>query len=227
MMVAKEDEENMSDPAQPYIMHGSVILLVKRLDDELTKIFQLADCHSTDYIEKLKGEKDICTLIEKAQAYVESHPREWFDTSELLTVYMLRIEHLYYKFAANERESEVLMDSLCKVIYSQQGAQHQRQRAMLCHIYHHAMHDRWNQAKDLMLMSHLQAVVEHSDPSTQILYNRTICQLGLCAFRHGFIRDAHQGLSEIQNTQRAKELLAQGIPPRQQDKTAEQVRVLN
>lgn len=33
-------------------MHGSVILMVKRLDDELTKIFQNADCHSTDYIDK-------------------------------------------------------------------------------------------------------------------------------------------------------------------------------
>lgn len=46
--------------------------------------------------------------------------------------------------------------------------------------------------------------------------------MGLCAFRHGFIKEAHQSLSEIQNTQRAKELLAQGTPPRQMDKTAEQ-----
>lgn len=37
---------------EPYRMHGSVILMVKRLDDELTKIFQNADCHSTDYIDK-------------------------------------------------------------------------------------------------------------------------------------------------------------------------------
>lgn len=60
----------------------------------------------------------------------------------------------------------------------------------------------------------------------KILYNRTICQLGLCAFRHSFIKEAHQGLSEIQNTQRAKELLAQGIAMRQQERTAEQVFLL-
>lgn len=123
----------------------------------------------------------------------------------------------------DENEAKETMDRLCKVIYSMENANQQRQRAILCQIYHHAMHDRWHEAKNLMLMSHLQAVVDHSDANTQVLYNRTICQLGLCAFRHGFIKEAHQGLSEIQNTQRAKELLAQGVPPRQVEKTPEQV----
>uniref|UniRef100_A0AC34RAR3 Eukaryotic translation initiation factor 3 subunit C N-terminal domain-containing protein n=1 Tax=Panagrolaimus sp. JU765 TaxID=591449 RepID=A0AC34RAR3_9BILA len=209
--------------AYPYRITGSLVLIVKRLDDELTKIFQHTDCHSTDYLEKLKGERDLCTLIEKAEAYVDVHRTDnVFDSTEIAIIYVMRIEHLYYKYSTDESESEKLMDHLCKVIYSLPDVKQFRQRALLCQIYHHAMHDRWYKAKELLLMSHLQAIVDHSDAATQVLYNRTICQLGLCAFRHGFIREAHQGLSEIQNTQRAKEFLAQGVPPRSVDKSSEQ-----
>ena len=42
-----------------------------------------------------------------------------------------------------------------------------------------------------------------------MLYNRTIVQLGLCAFRKGLIKDAHNTLQDIQSSGKAKELLAQ------------------
>ncbi|MFH4980709.1 hypothetical protein AB6A40_007418 [Gnathostoma spinigerum] len=227
-----EDNENLTDTTQPYRIHGSVLMSLHRLDTELTKILQNADCHSTDYIEKLKGEKDLCQLIDKCMIYVEERlDKGIFIEDEICKIYMLRIEHLYYKYESEDslvegqESSAQIMDRLCKQVYARDTTKRLRQRAMLCEIYHLALHDHWHTARDLMLMSHLQSIVEHSDISTQILYNRTICQLGLCAFRHGFIKEAHQGLSEIQNTQRAKELLAQGLTMRQQERTAEQEKV--
>eukprot|EP01147_Barroeca_monosierra_P004450 gene4450-6699_t len=81
-------------------------------------------------------------------------------------------------------------------------------RAVLCHIYSLSIFDKWDDARDLMLMTYLQDTISKADISTQILYNRTMAQLGLCAFRSGNINQAQSALNEIVG--RAKELLAQG-----------------
>jgi len=51
-----------------------------------------------------------------------------------------------------------VMDRLCRFIYVHDKEERIRPRAMLCHIYHHALHDEWYKARDLMLMSHLQVI---------------------------------------------------------------------
>ena len=58
----------------------------------------------------------------------------------------------------------------------------------------------------------------------QILYNRALAQLGMCAFRHGMIKDAHDALLDIQSSGRSKELLAQGLMA-SKDRSQEQEKI--
>lgn len=82
---------------------------------------------------------------------------------------------------------------------------------MLFQIYFLALHDEYYRARDMMLMSHLSEGIGSFDIQTQILFNRTLVQVGLCAFRQGLVYDAQNTLQEICGSGRQKELLAQGV----------------
>jgi len=102
------------------------------------------------------------------------------------------------------------MQRLCIFLYKN-ASDRIRTRALLCHAYHHALHDRFHQARDLFLMSHLQETINLTDTNTKILYNRAMVQLGLSAFRHGLTRETQNALLEVFTSGKIKELLAQGI----------------
>jgi translation initiation factor 3 subunit C len=229
--VAEETENDKFTKGPPYYIRGCMLTVVERMDEEFIKMLQACDAHSTEYIVRLKDETAVCQIIEDLEIYLRIQGQ--VTDEELCRVYLKRIQHIYYKFereatsAQTTREdSRTVMDRLCKFIYTKDSTDRIRTRAILCHIYHHALHDRWYEARDLMLMSHLQDNIQHSDIPTQILYNRAMVQLGICAFRQGMIRDAHSCLVDIQSSGRAKELLAQGLLlQRQHERTAEQEKI--
>ena len=103
-----------------------------------------------------------------------------------------------------------LVQTLCNYLF-QHAEGIIRARAMLCQIYFLALQDQYYRARDLMLMSHLTENISSFDVSTQILFNRTLVQIGLCAFREGLCYEAQGVLQEICGSGRQKELLAQGV----------------
>ncbi|BDD58222.1 Translation initiation factor 3 subunit c [Monascus purpureus] len=235
-----EDDEKQPQPAPGETLYipGSIISYVERLDDELTRSLQQIDPHTAEYIERLSDEQQLYNNIVRAQLYVEelgktekTEPRQ----DSINRMVMRRLEHIYFKpsqvvtiledglwkalpskldstITPRGKVTEVadLIEVLCNYLF-QHSDGILRARAMLCQIYFLALHGQYYRSRDLMLMSHLSENISNFDVSTQILFNRTLVQIGLCAFRSGLIYEAQMTLSEVCGSGRQKELLAQGI----------------
>ncbi|TYJ54720.1 eukaryotic translation initiation factor 3 subunit C [Cryptococcus floricola] len=214
------------------VIAGSLISLLESLDNEFTKTLQHTDAHEKgdDYIERLKAEAPLYTTIARIQTLFERDDL----TDNLARTVIRRLEHIYAKpdviishfevklnevaaglkstitpFGQQQAPQEVIHD-LAVFIY-QSDAPVLRARAILFHIFNQATHGRFHQARDLLLMSHLQDTIAHTDVTTQILYNRAVMQLGLSAFRRGYIPECQAILAEMFSTMRQKELLAQSV----------------
>ncbi|KAI9933482.1 hypothetical protein ASPWEDRAFT_159860 [Aspergillus wentii DTO 134E9] len=235
-----EDDERQPQVAEGETLYipGSIVSYVERLDDELTRSLQHIDPHTAEYIERLSDEQQLYNNLVRAQFYVEGlSPADKNDPRQdgINRVMMRRLEHIYFKpsqvvtileessskalpaeleSAATPRgttgDVTNLVQTVCNYLFKYSDGI-LKARAMLCQIYFLALHDQYYRSRDLMLMSHLTENISNFDVSTQILFNRTLVQIGLCAFRAGLIYEAQNTLSEVCGSGRQKELLAQGI----------------
>lgn len=97
-----EDDEKPPQPGsgEKLRIPGSVVSIIERLDDELTRSLQHIDPHTAEYIERLSDEQALYTNILRALLYVEDLKK---DTALELTqeninrVVMRRLEHIYFK----------------------------------------------------------------------------------------------------------------------------------
>ncbi|KAH9826453.1 Eukaryotic translation initiation factor 3 subunit C [Teratosphaeria destructans] len=233
-----DDKQPTISADEIFKMPGSVVSFIERLDDELTRVLQQVDPHTAEYVERLSDEGSLYTNIVAGLLYVErlkATPKVDASQETINRVVMRRLEHIYFKPAQvitileestwkaipSELDSKVtprsqstdvgmLVQTLSGYLF-QNAEGIIRARAMLCHIYHLALHDNYYKSRDMMLMSHLQETIGSFDVNTQILYNRTLTQVGLCAFRAGLVYECQTALQDICGSQRQKELLAQGL----------------
>lgn len=235
-----EDDEKQPviTPGELFKIPGSMVSSVERLDDELTRALQTIDPHTADYVERLTDEAALYHDITRTMIYMERlQEKKGIEVQQesVNRVVMRRLEHLYFKPSQvvtilEENTWKALPESLDSKItprsqYQDTSSlvqtlstylfQHSegiiRARAMLCQIYFLALHDHYYKARDMMLMSHLQDTIQNFDVTTQILFNRTLVQVGLCAFRAGLVFEAQTSLQEICGSNKQKELLAQGL----------------
>jgi len=228
----QEERAPDADPTKKLQVRGSISSLLDRLDDEFTKSLQNIDPHTSEYIERLKDEKELYCTIVRAQSYLERVEL----TTAVAKAVTRRLEHVYCKPDAviqpleaavpdlpskiftppsspsdsSSYSSSELIHALCAYLYKTDNSLLQT-RAALCQIFNYGLHDEYYRARDLLLMLHLQETVHGADVGTQIMYNRTVVQLGLSAFRLGLIKESQSILQDIFATQRVKELLAQGV----------------
>eukprot|EP01096_Ripella_sp_DP13-Kostka_P006695 TRINITY_DN240_c0_g1_i1.p1 TRINITY_DN240_c0_g1~~TRINITY_DN240_c0_g1_i1.p1 ORF type:complete len:874 (+),score=515.90 TRINITY_DN240_c0_g1_i1:38-2623(+) len=209
---------------EPAGQSATLIVLLERLNRELVISFQNLSPHSREYIERMYDISSILAVAQISQDYYQQKK----DNVSAAKAATIRLEHAYYlssslkytipassPFFVQGQNNWIqivpkdIVPELTEFVLKN-GNERSKAHALLYHIYHLAIVDNFHEARDLMLLSHLQETIYHADIATQILYNRALVQIGLCAFRHGLISDAFNCLNEICNSQQFKALIGQG-----------------
>lgn len=122
-MVVLENAEEWEDdekppspqPGEKLKIPGSIVLVIERLDDELTRSLQHIDPHTAEYIDRLKDEQALYNNILRALLYVENLKKDAsLEQSDdgANRVVMRRLEHVYFKACISVQSRPCSADTL-------------------------------------------------------------------------------------------------------------------
>jgi len=225
-----EEKEKKGDGI--IFVKGNMHSFVSRLSSQFSSSLHDADEHDASYVARLMDERELVAVIEKTEIYYTKLKKYKL----LNLVKLLHLNHVYYIYDPkndyfakkmeddkgyrmkvrpmfSERKGDTVYN-LATSLYLAEGAR-MKTIARLSHVYNYCIHNRFGEARNLLLMSHLQDCIDNADVEVRILYNRTVAQLGLCAFRNGHYGASLDCLSRLydhsSHSTRIKELLAQGV----------------
>eukprot|EP00457_Paulinella_chromatophora_P000970 gb/GEZN01000972.1/.p1 GENE.gb/GEZN01000972.1/~~gb/GEZN01000972.1/.p1 ORF type:complete len:946 (-),score=243.68 gb/GEZN01000972.1/:459-3296(-) len=214
----QKEVKKTDDGKEILYVQGNLYAFVSKLYQEFTSSLQQIDHHAPEYLQRLVDERSLIKLVLRMRTYYDFIKKQDFQPKVAhlaleLTYYHYHkqhdaLTHAGQQYLANAPRSRV--EDLASFIY-EHGDGMQRTRALLMHVYYYALHHRFQEARDLVLMSHVQDRIHDSDIKTRIVFNRMMAQMGLCAFKCGKYNDALNMLSEFYPSAKIKELLAQGV----------------
>lgn len=219
----KDKKENLMS-----MMQNNLISILEKLEMELYKSLQFTDNNSSEYLERVKDEITFLLLCRKIEEFYSKHN----NNAAIARCYLLVMKHIYYKNdlminAINQKfniklsKEDYLLQSiesprelikkLSDKIY-QYLDDKSKLKATLYDIYFLSVHNNFTDAKNLFNLSNsYEMIATFKDEQLKTLFNRTLAELGLSAFRTGKLQDALAFLNPLcsNGTTKLKEYLSQ------------------
>lgn len=212
-------------------MNNTLISVLEKLEIELYKSLQYTDQNSKEYIFRIKDEITFISLCSKVMDFYKNES-DVSDESYKPRIYILILLHIYHK---NEEQLKRVGDKLIKedinddylkilsenpqkfmddisVLLFKNPDEKSKIRAVLLLITSFCLMNKYNKANNFFKKCNYHEIISNlKEENLKILYNRTMVQLGLCAFRNGFYQDSLTYLMPLcqMGTSKLKEYLSQ------------------
>lgn len=206
------------------IISGNPCNLVEQLETQYYKGLKYSDAYTVEYLHRLQRQANLLNVLVRTLLYYQSldayeqtgriafkilsqiYFRKVQDHKKLVEVHRARIpSDLAPATETILPDLTKTIENLSKIIFHTM-TEDVVHKTVLMNVYHIALLGNYPQARDMLLMSGIPDTIAYSrdgdrslvlDGDLQVLFNRVIAQLGLCAFRSGLVKEAFQTLKEL------------------------------
>ena len=218
-----EDEAFKDDSVlyeNEFKLKGSIVGIVERIDEEFTKLLSNIDqSDMTSYQMVYQDEYLVISLLTRA-THIYKRQQASINSTEnagVVRLTMRLVDKLYYRpSSANDLVFKMLkitepsafsfLVNECKFLIQQQD-QKIAAKANLLLLYHLAINHHFDQAYTYFTLFSFDDLLV--DVDIFVLYNRTLCQIALCAFQLGKYECVVALLQEFVQSRNIKTLLGQ------------------